>query len=70
MLCINPGSSELRTRLMSAARGLMETSLNLGTEWIRPDSVESACLLLEFRESQRSGSGACFFVVCEVGRST
>ena len=70
MLCTKPGSSELRTRLISAALGRLEVCPNVGTEWTRPDPVDTAYSLFELRVSQRSGSGLCFSRVSEAGRRT
>lgn len=69
MLCISPGSSELRTRLIKAARGLDEVGPNEDFALARRELVCMACLLFEFCSSQRAGSGAFFFLFGGMGRS-
>lgn len=68
MLCISPGSSELRTRLIKAARGFDEVYPNdfafANCGWLC-----MACLLFELCSSQRTGSGAFFLLFGGMGRS-
>lgn len=71
MLCISPGSSELRTRLIKAARGFVGFPKD-GSDFSRLTPVFSACRLFELCSSHFNGSGACFCAtgVEEMGRKT
>lgn len=70
MLCIIPISSELRAKLISAARGFVTVATKGDARFEKLYRPNSECLLFEFCSSQRKGSGAFFFVVGELGRST
>lgn len=63
MLCISPGSSELRTRLIRAARGFDEVCPSDDFALANLELLDMAYLLFEFCSSQRTGSGAFFFLV-------
>lgn len=70
MLCMSPGSSELRTKLIKAARGFVEID-GKGDTVRRPlKPVEIANLFPELCSSHRKGSSAALFVAGESGRST
>lgn len=70
MLCIRPGSSELRTRLINAARGFDEVCPNDDFALASRELLDMAYLFFEFCSNQRTGSGAFFFLVRGMGRST
>ena len=69
MLCINPGSSELRTRLIKAARGLDEVCPNDDFACANRELLYMAYLLFELCSSQLTGSGAFFFLFEGMRRS-
>ena len=70
MLCTMPSNSELRTKLISAARGLLDTCPYSDIELTTLELDERANLLFELLSSQRSGSGACFFAAWAIGFKT